>query len=182
MYSIAKLKQKENISEFLLFLWQMEDLLRGIEFDLARLDDEILPAIIDEGERLKTRKWLAEMAKDMVLASLQLSGHHRETHEVLNEMGMLQQTLLSVTKNTPFTKAHEAVQPVLDDFRKKGEQVPKSDMETALTALYGMLTLRIAKKEVSEETSNAMVPISAYLRELTRAYHLMKAGKPFYSK
>ena len=120
--------------------------MRGIEFDLARLDDEILPAIIDEGERLKTRKWLAEMAKDMGLASLQLSGHHRETHEVLNEMGMLQQTLLSVTKNTPFTKAYEAVQPVLDDFRKKGEQLPKSDMETALTALYGMLTLRIAKK------------------------------------
>jgi hypothetical protein len=119
------------------------------------------------------------MAKDMGLASLQLSGHHNETYEVLNEMGMLQQTLLSVTKNTPFTKAYEAVQPILEDFRKKGEQIQKSDMETALTALYGVLTLRIAKKEVSEETSDAMVPISAYLRELTRAYHLMKAGKPF---
>ena len=53
MYSIAKLKQKENISEFLLFLWQMEDLLRGIEFDMSRLDAEILPAIIDDNERLR---------------------------------------------------------------------------------------------------------------------------------
>ncbi len=179
MYSIAKLKQKENISEYLLFLWQMEDLLRGIDFDLSRLDAEILPSIVDEVERLKTRSWLAEMAKDMERSSLQVSGHHLETYEVLNELAMLQQTLLTVTKTVPFIKAYEEAQPVLEEFRKKGEQVPKSDMETALTALYGVLTLRIAKKEVSEETSKAMAPISAYLRELTRAYHLMKAGKPF---
>jgi len=179
MYSIAKLKQKENISEYLLFLWQMEDLLRGIDFDLSKLDTEILPAIKNEEERLKTRSWLAEMAKDMERGSLQVSGHHFETYEVLNELAMLQQTLLNITKSAPFKKAYEAAQPVLEDFRKKGEKVPKSDMETALTALYGVLTLRIAKKEVSEETSKAMVPISAYLRELTRAYHIMKACKPF---
>lgn len=179
MYSIAKLKQKENISEYLLFLWQMEDLLRGIEFDLKRLDAEILPAIVDEAERLRTRKWLADMAKDMERSSLQQSGHHHETYEILNELGMLQQTLLNVTNSPPFVKAYKAAQPVLEDFRKKSEKVPKTDMETALTALYGVLTLRIAKKEVSEETSKAMQPISAYLRELTRAYHLMKAGKPF---
>jgi len=179
MYSIAKLKQKENISEYLLFLWQMEDLLRGIDFDLSRLDAEILPAIKDEEERLKTRSWLAAMAKDMERESLQVSGHHYETYEVLNELAMLQHTLLNVTNSPPFKKAYEAAQPVLKEFTKKAEKVPNSDMETALTALYGVLTLRLAKKEVSEETSNALAPISAYLRELTRAYHLMKAGKPF---
>ena len=179
MYSIAKLKQKENISEYLLFLWQMEDLLRGIDFDLSRLDAEILTAIVDEDERLRTRKWLSDMAKQMERESLQQSGHHHETYEVLNELMMLQQTLLNVTNSPPFVKAYQAVQPVLEDFRKKSENVPKTDIETALTAMYGLLTLRIAKKEVSEETSDAMEPISAYLRELTRAYHLMKAGKPF---
>jgi len=179
MYSIAQLKKKENISEYLLFLWQMEDLLRGIEFDVERLDNEILPAIKDEEERLKSRSWLISMAKEMQQASLQVSGHHYETYEVLNEVAMLQQTLLTVTKSAPFKKAYDAAMPVLEDFRKKSEKVPRSDMETALTALYGVLTLRIAKKEVSEETSKAMAPISAYVRELTRAYHLMKAGKPF---
>lgn len=179
MYSIAKLKQKENISEYLLFLWQMEDLLRGIDFDLSRLDEEILPAIIDDEERTKTRKWLAEMATGMQQSSLHVSGHHHETYEVLNELAMLQKTLLNVTNSPSFRQVYEAAQPILQDFRKKSEKTPQSDMETALTALYGILILRIAKKEVSEETSNAMAPISAYLRELTRAYHLMKAGKPF---
>lgn len=179
MYSIAKFKQKENISEYLLFLWQMEDLLRGIDFDLSRLDSEILPAIQDEQERIKTKRWLGEMATSMKRASLQVSGHHQETYEVLNELAMLQKTLLNVTNSPSFRQVYDAVQPVLEDFRKKSEKMPQSDMETALTALYGVLTLRIAKKEVSEETSVAMEPISAYLRELTRAYHLMKAGKPF---
>ena len=179
MYSIAQLKKEENISEYLLFLWQMEDLLRGIEFDSARLDSEILSSIQDEEEKVKSKVWLSKMAKEMEESSLQVSGHHFETYEVLNELAMLQQTLLSVTRSAPFKKAYNDVQPVLEDFRKKAEKVPKSDMESALTALYGVLTLRLAGKEVSVETQEAMEPISAYLRELTRAFHRMKAGKPF---
>jgi len=180
MYSIATLKKKENISEYLLFLWQMEDLLRGIDFDPERLENEILPAIKDEDERIATKKWLSKMAKEMEASSLQVSGHHFETYEVLNELAMLQQTMLSVAKSAPFKKVHDDAQPVLEELRKKGEKIPKSDIETALTALYGVLTLRISGKEVSVETQEAMEPVSAYLRELTKAYHLMKTGKPFY--
>jgi hypothetical protein len=180
MFSIATLKKRENISEYLLFLWQMEDLLRGIEFDLDRLEKEILPSIKDQSERVATKNWLSKMAKEMEASSLQVSGHHFETYEVLNEMAMLQQTMLSVAKSAPFKKAYEEVQPVLEELRKKGEKIPKSDIETALTALYGVLTLRISGKEVSAETQEAMEPVSAYLRELTKAYHLMKNGKTFY--
>jgi len=179
MYSIAQLKKKENISEYLLFLWQMEDLLRGIDFDSSRLIGEILPAIKDDEERQRTRVWLSKMAKEMEEAALQVSGHHYETYEVLNELAMLQQTLISVTRSAPFKKAYTEAQGILEDFRKRSENVPKSDMELALTALYGVLTLRLSRREVSEETQKAVEPISAYMRELTRAYHRMKAGKPF---
>ncbi len=179
MYRIAQQKKEENIAEYLLFLWQMEDLLRGVEFDPDRLESEILIGLSDEVERQKTRAWLLKMAQEMKRDKLDVSGHHYETYEVLNELTLLQQTLENVTRSVPFLKAYEKAKAVLEEFRSKGENIPKSDIETALTALYGVLTLRLAKKEVSEETSLAMLAISAYVRELTKAYHLMKAGKPF---
>lgn len=177
MYSIAQHKKKENISEYLLFLWQMEDLLRGMEFNPERLEEEVLYSIEDEQERVRTKKWLTEMSETMKRDGLRISGHHHETYEVLNEMTMLENTLVSVLRNAPFIKAYEAAKPYLREFREKGEKLPKSDIETALTALYGVLTLRLAKKEVYEETSEAINHITAYVRELTKAYHLMKAGR-----
>ena len=177
MYAIAQQKKKENISEYLLFLWQMEDLLRGINFDPQRLEDEVLSAIKSEEERRRTEKWLMEMAAMMKKEGLEVSGHHYETYEVLNELAMLQNTLISILKNAPFIKAYDAAKPVLGEFREKGEKIPKSDIETALTALYGLLTLRLARKEVSPETQEAMEPITNYVRELTKAYHLMKEGR-----
>ena len=36
--SLAAKKLKENISEYIIFLWQMEDLLRAVQFDADALD------------------------------------------------------------------------------------------------------------------------------------------------
>jgi len=177
MYAIAQIKKKENISEYLLFLWQMEDLLRGIDFDPERLEEEVLTAISDEEERRRTEEWLNSISDTMKKEGLRVSGHYHETYEVLNEMAMLQNTLISVIRSAPFKKAYEAAKPYLAEFREKGEKLPKSDIETALTALYGVLTLRLAQKEVSPETTEAIEYITDYVRELTKAYHLMKEGR-----
>jgi hypothetical protein len=177
MISIAKAKKDSNIAEYLLYLWQMEDLLRAVDFDLNRLDEEVLVSIPEEAERKATRNWLTDLASQMKAQNIAVSGHHSETYEILNELAMLQQTLISVVKSAPFLKIYNSAKPYLDELRKKGEKVPKSDIETALTAMYGVLTLRLAKKEISPETLEATGQLSAYLRYLTRSYHQMRTGK-----
>ena len=37
--SLAAKKLRENISEYIIFLWQMEDLLRAVHFDSNALED-----------------------------------------------------------------------------------------------------------------------------------------------
>lgn len=36
--TIAEIKYKENIAEYILYLWQMQDLLRAVQFDVDALD------------------------------------------------------------------------------------------------------------------------------------------------
>lgn len=157
-------------------MWQMEDLLRGVDFDLERLEHEVLSGLPDEKERQETLAWLRQLAVEMKSDKVMVSGHHRETYEILNELALLQQTLLTVLDDKSFQAAYADARPVLDEFRTKTDKVPRSDIEVALMAMYGVLTLRLAKKEVTPETQAATEKIKPYVRYLARAYKQMKAG------
>lgn len=176
MYHIAKAKKKENIIEYLLFMWQMEDLLRGVKFDIEALQHEILAGISDEKSREESLNWFKVLAEEMKSDDVMVSGHHRETYELLNELQMLQQTLMTVLGDEKFKASYGAAKPLLDEFRQKTERIPRGDIEIALTAIYGMLTLKLAGKTVSPETRAAVEVFSKYLRHLASAYRDMKAG------
>lgn len=176
MLDIAAEKKEENIAEYLLYLWQMEDLLRAVEFDVLKLDDRLLSEL-DEKKRLENKKWFAQIAAEMKSEGVEVSGHHHETTDLLKELMLLQQTLLTTIDDKQFKKVYAEAKPLLDEFKLKTDKVPRNDIETALTAIYGVLTLRLAKKTVTPETRAAVDKFSAYMRELTRNYHLMKAGK-----
>lgn len=177
MFKIAEEKRRQNIAEYLLFVWQMEDLLRGLDFDMKRLVDEILASIDDEDELGENIGWFQKMINSMKSSRLQVSGHLPETYEILNELQLLQHTLLTVIGDASFKKYHAAAKPVIEEFRLKAEQIPRGDIETALTAVYGILTLKLAGKEISAETKEAVSTLTAYLAQLARSYHAMKRGQ-----
>ncbi len=176
MLQIARAKKDENIAEYLLFMWQMEDLLRGVKFDLERLEHEILSSLSDEKERKETLAWLGQLAREMKSDEVTVSGHHRQTYEILNELALLQQTLLTVMNDKSFQAVHADARPILDEFRTKTDKMPRSDIEIALMAMYGVLTLRLAKKKVTDETHEATEKIKPYVRYLVKAYRQMRLG------
>ena len=177
MLHIAKEKKSTNIAEYLLFMWQMEDLLRGLEFDILRIDEQILGDMEDEEMRNENLVWFSKLAKEMRAEKVEVSGHHHETSEILGELMLVQQTLLTTIDDKEFKKAYAESKPLLAEFKLKTDKIPRNDIETALTAIYGVLTLKLAKKTVSPETRAAVDKITEYIRLLARAYHLMLAGK-----
>lgn len=176
MLHIARQKQKENIAEYLLWLWQMEDLLRAVKFDVSRLDDQLLSEL-DEKERLENKKWFIRLAGEMKDEGVEVSGHHHSSQEILSEMMLLQQTLLTTIDDKEFKKEYAMAKPLLDEFKLKTDRIPRNDVETAFTAIYGELTLKLGGKTITPETKKAIGVFKAYIRSLTRNYHLMKAGK-----
>ncbi len=177
MLHIVKEKKAENIAEYLLFMWQMEDLLRGVDFDIMKIDEQILGAMDDEEMRNENLVWFSKLAREMQAEDVKVSGHHHESNEILGEMMLVQQALLTTIDDKAFKKAYAEAKPFLDEFKLKTDKIPRNDIETALTAVYGVLTLKLAKKTVSPETRAAVDKFSAYIRSLTRAYHLMREGK-----
>lgn len=170
MLGISDKKKSENIAEYILYMWQMEDLLRGLEFNVANIETQVLAGLNDE-QRDENMMWFKQLAREMQDESVTVSGHHHSSNEVIGQLVFLQNKLLSIGKNDAFKNAYKEAKPILQEFRTKSEQIPMNEVETALTALYGMLTLRISGKEISQETLAGIQKISMYLGQLSKAYH-----------
>ena len=175
MRSIAEQKKSESIAEYLLFMWQMEDLARSVELNLETLVQNVLGELPVE-EQIENKKWFGEIISEMKENGLQVSGHLPETYEILNELQVLEKALITVIHDEQFMTLRESTKPYLAEFKQKLNAVPQSDIEVALTAMYGALILRLAKKEISPETRAAIEKFSLYLRALSKFYRDMKSG------
>ena len=70
------------------------------------------------------------------------------------------------------THIDENNMPRMVDVGAKDE----SELETALSAVYGYLTLTLKGKEISEETRQSMKQISSFLALLAHRYQMEQTG------
>lgn len=155
----------------------MEDLLRALKFDVNALEEQVLASVVDDDARTKEKAWFAAMSREMEAHGLQTSGHLPEAYEIIGELQLLQHTMTTVIRDPKMVKAVEEVTPVISELRAKGDKVPRTDIEIALTAMYGFLTLKLAGKKISPETQTGIQVIGRYFGLLASGYRDMKTGK-----
>jgi len=56
---IARKLKKENICEYLLYMWQIEDLIRAFDLNIDTINERIISTfpVKDEGERKSLYEW-----------------------------------------------------------------------------------------------------------------------------
>ena len=65
-YDNARQKRKENIAEYLLYMWQVEDLIRANKFDMDSINRTVI-AHYDQPEEVKKEiaQWYEELIEMM---------------------------------------------------------------------------------------------------------------------
>jgi hypothetical protein len=175
--TIAEKKRSENIVEYLLFLWQMEDLARAAGFEEHALDDFILNSVTDDTSFEAEKNWVKALMVSMKNERVQQKGHVSEVSEIMTELTLLHMQLLSVIDDKKYQAVYSKAQPALQDFIKKSQVNASNEVEAALTALYGWLLLRRQGTEISEATQEAMQLFGQFLGNLAAQYKRMKAGE-----
>ena len=83
---IAQQKLNENIAEYILYMYQIEDLIRALQFDLDRIVKEVVePNLPDRAYLERYREWYAGLIQDMKSERITESGHRLELQDVLVE-------------------------------------------------------------------------------------------------
>lgn len=175
---IAQKKRKENISEYLLYMWQVEDLIRANHFD----SDEIRRNLVDRYDQPadvkdEIARWYEELADMMRQEGVKERGHIQLNKNVIIALTDLHLRLLKSPKEMIYGSMYYKTLPYIVQLRAKsgGEDIP--EIETCFTAVYGYLVLRMQGKEVSAETLEAIKQISAFLALLAEKYKDDMEGK-----
>ncbi len=179
--SLAVQKFQQNVAEYILFLWQMEDLVRAVYFDAEALDDFIHSYTPDERAFEVEKEWFKQLILIMRREGVDQRGHITEVHELIFELNYLHNTLLNVLKEKEYIELYRKAQPNMDEYKTRTDGKSTNDVEVCLTALYGMLLLRLKKESISEGTQQAMNTFSELLGRLSYHYKMMKQGEMNFS-
>ena len=168
---IAKRKRKENIAEYLLYMWQVEDLIRANRFDMDSIRRTVIahyaqPASVKE----EIAQWYQELIDMMRSEGVMEKGHIQLNKNVIIALTDLHLRLLRSTKEMVYGATYYKTLPYIVQLRAKsgGEELP--EIETCFNALYGYLLLKMQHKEVSAETTEAIKQITAFLALLSEKY------------
>jgi hypothetical protein len=173
----AHRKLQENIAEYVIYMFQIEDIVRAFDLNIDRLMQEFVePQLNDAALIEEYRKWYEELIKDMKVQRIEKSGHLHELKEILVELSYLHNVMMNRAGDKRYKQIYEQALPSLNDLRERSNLKEKNDLELAFHGLYMKLLMRLQRREISEATEKAFESMSAMLGYLAGAYKKMKNG------
>ena len=168
----ARQKRKENIFEYLIYMWQVEDLMRACHFNIDDVEMRIISQY-DQPDDVKQeiRVWYQEIIDMMRGEGVMEKGHIQINKNVITELTDLHLSLLKSPQETIYGALYYKTLPAIVQLRSKSGVSDISEIETCFTAIYGFLLLKMQGKEISVETTESMKQISALLTFLAARFH-----------
>ena len=167
---IAQQLRKNNIAEYLLYMWQVEDLLRAYECSLSRVRREYIDRFnYTDEQKEEMTDWYGDLIRMMNQEGCREHGHLQINRVVMQQLVELNAQLLSSTKFPFYTSEYYKVLPYIVGLRKRGN-AEEPEIETCFNALYGTMMLRLQKKEISPDTSHAIKEITTFIGMLSDYY------------
>ena len=170
MYIAHKLR-KSNIAEYLLYMWQVEDLVRAYNFSLSTIKREYISKFdVSDDEKEEMTDWYGDIIRMMNGEGCREKGHLQINKNIVADLNDLHAQLLQSTKFPFYNSEYYRVLPFIVELRHKGSHNDENEIETCFNALYGIMMLRLQKKEVSPDTEHAIKEITTFIGMLNDYY------------
>ena len=174
----ANQKRKENIAEYLLYMWQVEDLIRANHFDLEAIRKQVVERYDQPAEvKEEIARWYEELIQMMLTEGVKEEGHIQLNKNVIITLTDLHLRLLRSPKEMIYGAAYYKTLPYIVELRSKSGQTNIPELETCFSAIYGYILLKMQQKPVSDQTMEAIKQISSLLGILSEKYRMEKEGK-----
>jgi len=177
---IASQKHKENIAEYLLYMWQIEDIIRANGLDIDRIKANVIDRFqLTDAQRKEMVEWYESLIDMMRREGVEKSGHLQLNKNVIIQLTDLHLALLKDPRFPEYTAEFYKTLPYIVELRAKAGDIPAGEIETCFNALYGMLMLRLQGKEITSDTLDAVAQITKFLALLAKDYNLDREDKLF---
>ncbi len=168
---IARQKKQENIAEYVVYMYQIEDMMRACNMDIEIVKKNIISQyqqpqpIIDE-----ITYWYDNIIALMRNQKIEQKGHLQEILNVVADLNDLHLQLLRSPLHPDYKSAYQDAAPVIGQSIAITKTNGASEIEVCFEMMYMILLLRLQKKEISTDTSFAISKISHMLAILSDKY------------
>ena len=163
--------RKKNIAEYPLSMWQVEDIIRAYGCSLARIRKEYIDKFgYDEEQKEEMTDWYGNLVRMMNGEGCRESGHLQINKLVMQQLCELNASLQQSSKYPFYTGEYYKVLPFIVELRNRSGRKDENEVETCFNALYGVMMLRLQKKEISPDTMHAIKEITTFVGMLSDYY------------
>lgn len=176
---ISQEKRKSNIVEYLLYMYQIEDIIRSFQFDINQIDENVVQRF-DQPPAIKSniKMWYADLIDKMQRQQIQRSGHLKELRELVVELQDLHDQLLTTYQDKKYIELYEAARPSLKELAVKSVgQDLINQIDVGVHGVYGYLVMRLKQKEIGEQTQVAITHITSLLAHLASQFKKLESGE-----
>ena len=93
---IAQRKRKENIAEYILYLWQLEDLLRALQFSPEAIYSQLVQkSELDEAKKQEVFFWYMDLVNLLRKEGKEENGHLEHTLHLIDDLETAKQLVRS---------------------------------------------------------------------------------------
>lgn len=142
--------KKNNIAEYILYLWQIEDYLRAFP------------------QQAEANQELHDLSDMMHQENIMEKGHLQLAQNALSELEDLHNDLLD--QEATYRAAMIRLTPALNLLKAKTDRPTMSDVEACLILLYQIMLLKLQNSPISSETEQVQKQATQVLQYLSKTY------------
>ncbi|MDA3816038.1 MAG: DUF4924 family protein [Prolixibacteraceae bacterium] len=173
---VAEEKRKKNISEYILYMWQIEDMIRALKFDMDAINEKLIKQYdVEETKREQIFNWYENLVLMLEKEQKKQTGHLQFLVNLVNDINNFHLAILSEKADNEYTRLYADIKADLDLVREKSGK-KDNDVEVAFNTLYLILMLKMNRKEVSEGTQQAVLKFGNFISRLSQLYKTHEAG------
>ena len=173
---IAEQKRKENIAEYLLYMYQVEDMIRANKLDLESIEKTLISKFdVPYDVKRDMREWYKSLIAMMRDEQKEKAGHLNILENLADQLHEMHHQILDQGIDTSYRSAYDKAKVNIEALRMRSGHGKENDIQVALNGLYGLLILKLKKTPITDETLKAFDSIRELVAELSSRY--MEAAK-----
>ena len=174
----AQAKRKENIAEYILYLWQLEDLLRALQFSPEAIYSQLVATRdIDEERKHLFLVWYMDIVNLLREEGKEEKGHLAHTMHLIADLHDLHLQLMRLPAGEHYRKTFARLEAELPKLRAVLGDKEMSDTELCFRALYAAMLYRIKGEGDKSAVTDTVEYISPVIAELADMYRKVETGE-----
>lgn len=176
---IAQRKRHENIAEYILYLWQLEDLLRALQFSPEAIYSQLVAPRNELGEEQKTLylMWYLDICNLLRQEGKEEKGHLEHTLHLIADLHDLHLQLLKLPAGAHYRQTLAQLEPQLPRLRAILGNPGMNDTELCFRALYAAMLYRIKGEGSKSAVADTIECISPVIGELAALHGKVERGE-----